>query len=76
MSILEEKGHLIRKRRARAYVYRPSHPKQRVISTLVNDFLHRVFEGSAKPLLLSLVREKKLSDEDLAEIFRLSEEQK
>ena len=76
MKILEEKGHLARERQDRAYLYRPTEPKNRVISKLVNDFLARVFEGSAKPLVLNLVREKKLSDEDLAEISRIIRKQK
>ncbi|MFZ0427338.1 MAG: BlaI/MecI/CopY family transcriptional regulator [Acidobacteriota bacterium] len=74
MKILEEKGHLTRERQDRAYLYRPAQPKSRVISKLVNDFLTRVFEGSAKPLVLNLVREKKLSDEDLEEIARIIRE--
>lgn len=75
MKILEEKGHLTRERRDRAYLYRPAQPKSRVISKLVNDFLVRVFEGSAKPLVLNLVREKKLSDKDLEEISRIIKQQ-
>lgn len=76
MKILEEKGHLVRKREARAYVYRPTQPKHRVISSMVNDFLGRVFHGSARPLVLGLIQEKKLSDEDLEEISRVIEEQR
>ncbi|GAB4112893.1 MAG: BlaI/MecI/CopY family transcriptional regulator [Acidobacteriota bacterium] len=75
MKILEQKGHLVRSREHRAYVYRPSQPKSRVIASMVNDFLSRVFGGSAKPLVLGLIQEKKLSSEDLAEITRLIEEQ-
>jgi BlaI family penicillinase repressor len=75
MKILEEKGHLTRERQNRAYLYRPAQPKNRVISKLVNDFVASVFEGSAKPLVLNLVREKKLSDEDLEEISRIIREQ-
>ncbi len=76
MKILEEKGHLVSSREQRAYVYRPTQPKNRVIASMVNDFLSRVFGGSAKPLVLGLIQEKKLSEEDLAEITRLIEEQR
>jgi predicted transcriptional regulator len=41
---------------------------------MVQDFVDRVFDGSAQPLVLSLIREKKLSKEDLDEISRLIEE--
>lgn len=74
MKILEEKGHLTRKRKARAFLYQPTQPKSRVISSLVNDFIGRVFEGSAKPLVLRLVQEKQLSDEDLEEISAMIKE--
>ena len=75
MKILGEKGHLTREKRSRAYLYRPAQAKGRVISSLVNDFIGRVFQGSAKPLVMRLVQEKKLSDEDLAEISKMIQEQ-
>jgi BlaI family penicillinase repressor len=61
---------LTRQRQERAYLYRPVQPKSLVISILTNDFVTRVFEGSAKPLVLNLLRDQKLSDEDLKEISR------
>lgn len=74
MNILETKGHLVRRPEGRAYVYEPVHEQTQVISGLVQDFVDRVFDGAAQPLLLSLVREKKLSREDLDEISRRIEE--
>ena len=75
MKILEDKGHLIREKDAKALVYKPAQLKSRVISSLVNDFVGRVFQGSAKPLVMRLVQEKKLSDRDLAEISKMIREQ-
>ena len=71
MKILEQKGHLVRKQVDRAYVYRPSQPKNRVIGAMVRDFVNRVFNGSAEPLLVHLIEEKKLTAEDLDEIRKL-----
>ena len=76
MKILEDKGHLDREKEGRAHIYRPAQSKGRDISTLVNDFIARVFHGSAKPLVMRLVEEKRLSDEDLAEISELIKERK
>lgn len=76
MKILEEKGHLVRSREGRAYVYRPTRPKTLVIASIVNDFVSRVFGGSARPLLLGLLEGKKLSEEDIAEITRLIKEER
>ena len=74
MNILEEKGHLTRRKEGRAYRYQPVRPKSQVISGMVDDFVGRVFEGSAAPLVVSLVKDKKISKKDLDEIARLIRE--
>jgi BlaI family penicillinase repressor len=74
MSILEEKGHLTRQKEGRAYRYQPVRPKSQVISGMVDDFVGRVFEGSATPLVVSLVKDKKISKKDLDEIARMIRE--
>ena len=71
MNILEEKGHLTRRKEGRAYRYETVRPKSQVISGMVDDFVGRVFEGSATPLILSLVKNKKIPRKDLEEIARL-----
>jgi BlaI family penicillinase repressor len=74
MNILEEKGHLTRHKQGRAYRYEPVRPKSQVISGMVDDFVGKVFEGSARPLVLGLVKDRKLSEKDLEEIARLIKE--
>jgi len=76
MNILEEKGHLTRHKQGRAYRYEPVRPKSQVISGMVDDFVGKVFEGSARPLVLGLVKDRKLSEKDLEEIARLIKEAK
>ena len=71
MKILEEKGHLTRCKEGRAFVYEPVRPKNQVIAGMVDDFVGKVFEGSARPLVVSLVKDRKLSKKDLEEIARL-----
>jgi predicted transcriptional regulator len=71
MNILEEKGHLTRRKEGRAYRYQPVRPKHQVISGMVDDFVGRVFEGSATPLILSLVKDRKIPKKDLEEIARM-----
>jgi predicted transcriptional regulator len=71
MKILEEKKYLKKTQAERAYVYRPAQPKGKVIGEMVKDFVNRVFNGSAAPLLAHLVKEHDLSPEDLEEIARL-----
>jgi BlaI family transcriptional regulator, penicillinase repressor len=71
MKILEQKKYLKKTSSDRAYVYRPAQPKRQVIGDMVRDFVNRVFNGSAEPLLVHLVEEHDLSPEDLDEIARL-----
>ena len=70
MTILQRKGHLKRKLAGRAYVYQPTRQKRQVMRGMVKEFLDRVFNGSAEPLLLHLVEDEQLSAEDLEEIAR------
>jgi len=71
MKILEQKRYLKRTASDRAYVYRPAQPQGQVVGAMVRDFVNRVFNGSAAPLLVHLVKEHELSAEDLEEIARL-----
>ena len=72
MNILETKGHLKKTQDERAFLYRPAKPKQQVIRGMVQEFIQRVFNGSAEPLLVHLVQDEGLTEKDLAEIARLA----
>src|SRR3954462_634107 len=71
MKILEQKGRLKKTQAERAYVYRAAQPKGQVIGAMVKEFVNRVFNGAAEPLLVHLVEEHDLSPEELEEIARL-----
>jgi predicted transcriptional regulator len=73
MKILEQKGYLKKNQEDRAYVYAASQPRAQVLGVMVRDFVDRVFQGAAKPLLVHLVKDERLSENDLAEIRRLLE---
>jgi predicted transcriptional regulator len=72
MKILETKGHLKKTQDDRAHVYRPSQPKKQVIGGMVREFVNRVFNGSAEPLLMHLVEDEALTAKDIAEISRIA----
>ena len=74
MNILEQKQHLKKRRSERAYVYQPARPKKQVVKAMVEDFVNRVFNGSARPLLLHLVEDRRLSEDDLEQIRRMIRE--
>jgi len=76
MKILEGKGHLRKDLDGRAYRYRPAHPEQAVMKSMVREFVDRVFDGASRPLLQYLVRHGRLSAADRAEVLRLIKETK
>jgi predicted transcriptional regulator len=76
MGVLERKGHLKKEPGERAYVYRPAESQSKVIARMVNDFVHRVFDGSTKPLLVHLVEETEVSAKELDEIETLVRERR
>ena len=74
MNILEEKGHLRKRAEEKAYIYRPAQPKAAVMRALLQDFVSRVFNGSAEPLLVQLVKDRHLSPQDVEQIARAIKE--
>ena len=74
MKILEEKGYLKRARLERAYVYRPTRPRQQVLGAMVRDFVDRVFDGAAGGLVVYLAKDGKLSKDERQTIRRIIEE--
>ena len=74
MSTLETKGFLKKRADGRAFRYRPSRPEGRVITSLVREFVDRVFDGASRPLLAHLVVEGRLTKEEREELKRLIDE--
>jgi BlaI family transcriptional regulator, penicillinase repressor len=76
MNILESKGYLKKEKdeRERAYRYRPARPERTVITSMVREFVNRVFDGASQPLLLHLVKDGRLSDKERDELLRLIKE--
>ena len=74
MNILEGKGFLKKDKEDRAYRYRPARAEQATISSMVSEFVDRVFDGASRPLLLHLVKTGKLTDKERAELLRLMKE--
>lgn len=69
MNVLEQKGFL--KKRAgddRAFVYEPAQAKKAVIRAMVREFLERVFNGSADPLMVHLIEDRYLTKKDLDDL--------
>jgi predicted transcriptional regulator len=73
MNILETKGFLEKAREDRAFRYTPARSRQQVVGAMVKDFVNRVFDGAAQPLLLHLATSETLSARERTELKRLIE---
>src|ERR1700682_15965 len=58
MNILETKGHLKKRPGEKAQTYVPVRQQHQVLRSMVREFVDRVFDGSARPLLVHLLKEK------------------
>lgn len=69
MNILEQKGFLRKSAgEDRAFVYEPVQSRQKVMKAMVNEFVERVFGGSANPLMVHLLEEEHLTVKDLDDL--------
>jgi predicted transcriptional regulator len=64
MNILEDKGHLKKEPGEKAQWYVPAKPRKAVVNSMVREFVDRVFDGSARPLLVHLVKQKGLTERE------------
>jgi BlaI family penicillinase repressor len=74
MNILETKGFLEKARVDRAFRYTPTRSRQQVLGAMVKDFVNRVFDGAAQPLLLHLATSEALSAKERKELRKLIEQ--
>src|SRR5687767_876160 len=75
MNILETKGHLKKQAGDKAQIYLPVRPQQVVVKSMVREFVERVFDGSARPLLVHLLNDKGLSERERKQLQKLLEKE-
>jgi predicted transcriptional regulator len=76
MKTMEARGHLKKRAEGRAHKYQAVETQNRALRKIVGDFIDRVFNGSAEPLLAHLVEERQLSQKDLDKVARMIRERK
>lgn len=76
LGILEEKGHLKRRKEGRQHVYSPKQARTRAARTALNHVLNTFFEGSVGNALASHLADPRngLGEEELAELSQLIEQ--
>lgn len=71
MKNLAEKGYLKYRKEGVTYVYSPAQEPDSVRSNLVKELIKKVFKGSPKELVQTLVESEDLNKKDLSEIKRM-----
>jgi len=74
LSRLQEKGFVQRRKRGRAFVFRPRFTRDELLGRSLDDLASRVCDGKAMPLLLNLVQSSKFSRRELARFKQLLDE--
>lgn len=74
MQIMLEKGLLVRDESSHAHVYEPAVSRDRTRRQIVRDLMDRVFEGSARQLVMQALSARKSTPAELAEIRNLIDE--
>jgi predicted transcriptional regulator len=71
MQLMYEKGLLARSERFRSHVYEPGIPREQTQQQIAGDLLARVFDSSAKGLVMGALAAQPASREELAEIRKM-----
>jgi BlaI family penicillinase repressor len=74
MLLMLEKGLLLRSERFRSHVYEPAAPKDQMQQRIAGDLVRRVFEGSARGLIMGALGAQAISAEERADIRRMIDE--
>lgn len=74
MKNLAEKGYLKYRKEGVTYVYSPAQKPDSVRFNLVKDLVKKVFKGSPKQLVQTLMKSEDISEKDLVEIKKMIDE--
>lgn len=74
LNILERKGKLTRTLEGRAYRYEPTITESKALGAAVRDMVERMFGGSGEELVMSLVRNRQIDSQKLADLARRLQE--
>ena len=68
---LEQKGFVKSDKSGMAYVYRPTVSRAKITKSRLGSLIEQLYDGAAGPLVLQLMREKKFSPDEIAELQKL-----
>lgn len=68
---LESKGYVKTRKEGRSKVYIPKIRPDRVVREVVDDFIDRMFDGEAIPLLQHLINDRGLNDKEIDRLRKM-----
>jgi BlaI family transcriptional regulator, penicillinase repressor len=71
LNIMHRKGYVRRNKEGKAFLFAPRVAKDRVTGNIMRDLVSRVFDGSAKALVLNLLDTSDLDADELDELRKL-----
>ena len=74
LNILHRKAKVKRVTKDRAYIYSPTLSHQKAAGVAVQDLINRLFSGQPEQLVMSMLRERHITPEKLAELQQLIDE--
>ena len=73
LKVLLEKGHIARRKIGKAYYYKALSPRKGSLKTMVRRMVEVYSKGSTAGFIAELIKNEKLSEEDLLELKELAE---
>lgn len=73
LTILYRKGKVARRMQGKAYRYAPKVTQAGAVTVALREMIQRFFGGSAEDLVVSLIENRQLSSQKLAELARMIE---
>jgi BlaI family penicillinase repressor len=74
LTILVDKGHLVRRSKGKAFYYRPKTKPESTFRTMLGDLINIFCGGSREALLCHLLAKEKLSPEELLDLQRTAQQ--
>jgi BlaI family transcriptional regulator, penicillinase repressor len=74
LTTLLEKGHVARRRVGRAYFYKAVTRSRSAFRTMLGELVEAYCGGSVQALVMNIIKSERLSEEDLIELKRLSDQ--
>ena len=73
LAVLVEKGHVTRKKKGKAFFYRPKSSREKMMSQVAGRLARFFTGGSAASFITQLIQTEKLSKEEIEELRRIAE---